>query len=333
MSMKTIALCMNIPELMEGKFRSRETCKKYPGSGWAPVLYGYDGTGGVKVASGTEVTEAHGKGLLSLENVYVLQEELNETGLALVERGAKPWLMFCLEAPLFTPFFYDKLQAKFSLITMFKHRLFFGKRGTEPVYFPSFDLDDLQDPEPYFSRKKICAVVSNKHYSQYKDMFGHSPSWQRAIRSQLHDNRFEAFEALLRIGAMDLYGKGWPPGVARELAPGEKIKTIRQYQTSICGENMVMEGYITEKIIECMLAGVVPAYVGAPDIANYIPPECYPGHHMEKPEPLEVIAAGQKFLRSPEGRKFSYQGWAEHLLELLAQEGDNDSHHDGNDAA
>lgn len=331
--MKTIALCFNIPELDEGGWRDKQVCKQYPGSGWAPYVGDFFTRNDVKylVISGSVALAGIASGAYKPGELCVIQEELNETGLKLVKAGAIPWMMFCLESPLFAPFFYDKLREKDPDIFQFKHRLFFGKRGTEPVHFPSFDLDDIQDPDPYFSRKELCAVISNKHYSQYKNMFGHSPSWQMAIQSQLHDMRYQTIEQFIKIGGIDLYGKGWPRGVGQELPAGAKLATIRKYQTSLCGENIVMEGYVTEKLIECLVAGVVPAYIGAPDIGNYVPSTCYLGECTDR---LEIIEAGQKFIRSPEGRKYSFQGWAEHILDLFVQdEGNHDRHDERNEPA
>jgi hypothetical protein len=34
-------------------------------------------------------------------------------------------------------------------------------------------------------------------------------------------------------------------------------------------------GYITEKMIDCIAAGVVPVYYGAPNVKDHIPPECF----------------------------------------------------------
>jgi len=38
---------------------------------------------------------------------------------------------------------------------------------------------------------------------------------------------------------------------------------------------MVMSGYVTEKIFDCLYAGTIPLYWGAPDIEVLIPPETY----------------------------------------------------------
>jgi hypothetical protein len=38
---------------------------------------------------------------------------------------------------------------------------------------------------------------------------------------------------------------------------------------------MAMNGYITEKIFDCLYAGTIPLYLGALDISKYIPSTVY----------------------------------------------------------
>lgn len=102
-------------------------------------------------------------------------------------------------------------------------------------------------------------------------------------------------------GDFDLYGVGWDrrafggPAFMRLLnrvrpltkllAPyfpsykgliARKRPVLEKYRFSICYENARdIPGYITEKIFDCFFAGCVPVYWGAPDIAGYIPKECF----------------------------------------------------------
>lgn len=56
----------------------------------------------------------------------------------------------------------------------------------------------------------------------------------------------------------------------------EKSQILNQYKFCFCYENAsIYDGYITEKIFDCFLAGCIPIYWGAPDIQDYIPPNCY----------------------------------------------------------
>ena len=36
-----------------------------------------------------------------------------------------------------------------------------------------------------------------------------------------------------------------------------------------------MPGYITEKLFDCFFVGTIPIYLGAPDIEQYVPEDCF----------------------------------------------------------
>jgi hypothetical protein len=51
-----------------------------------------------------------------------------------------------------------------------------------------------------------------------------------------------------------------------------KNEVLSNYRFSICYENMYgISGYITEKIFDCFFAGVIPIYLGAKNILDFIP--------------------------------------------------------------
>ena len=54
-----------------------------------------------------------------------------------------------------------------------------------------------------------------------------------------------------------------------------KIQLHSRSRFSICFENINRKNYITEKIFDCFFAGTVPIYLGAPNVTDYIPPECF----------------------------------------------------------
>lgn len=310
----SIAICFNVPELDSGGWKDKEICKKYPGSGWAPYLKEYANKKGIQVYSGSEAW------FLGIKDCLVIQEEKNLTGIALMTyRSAKPWILICFESPLFTPFFYDDLD---KIKSEFKYQILFSG-GTHRMYFPSFDLNDLSEPEPWVPRKKVCAVMSNKHYSHYVEMFKTSPSFLTAIGNQLHDARYQTIEYFKKNEKdFDLYGKGWPVGYGREISAGNKNKVIRYYNMCVCYENIQMRGYVTEKIIDCFVSGVVPLYIGAPDIHDYVPEGTFLDYRDMKAryvdDASEMLKLAQHFLESKDGRKFSYQGFAENIMELVS---------------
>jgi len=68
---------------------------------------------------------------------------------------------------------------------------------------------------------------------------------------------------------MHTFGKG------REQVIAEKVDGLRGYRYSIAIENSQIPSYITEKFFDCIIAGCVPLYYGAPNAAMFFPNDCY----------------------------------------------------------
>lgn len=105
--------------------------------------------------------------------------------------------------------------------------------------------------------------------------------------------RIRAMSELSKMGVVDLYGMGWDRWWSREAmwAPYwlnrralmaiykgkciSKFEVLQNYEFCLCFENMSMDGYITEKLFDCLYAGTIPLYLGAPDVLDYIPPNVF----------------------------------------------------------
>lgn len=134
----------------------------------------------------------------------------------------------------------------------------------------------------------------------------------RVYRHELYTERMRAVAYFGRHDEIDLYGVGWDepswqlgrtriPYTFRRiyrygLTQWQKIKpdpllqaarrvyrgkaesksdTLGNYTFAICFENSILKGWITEKIFDCFFAGTIPVYLGAPDIEDYIPQDCF----------------------------------------------------------
>jgi hypothetical protein len=134
----------------------------------------------------------------------------------------------------------------------------------------------------------------------------------RLYVDELYTERQRAVEFFGRTGDIDLYGKGWdgpPMRVGKTIIPAtlrklyryvqtrtplfpvdpllkaarkvylgpvaSKALTLGRYTFSLCFENQILNGWITEKIFDCFFAGTVPVYWGAPDVERFIPRECF----------------------------------------------------------
>lgn len=180
--------------------------------------------------------------------------------------------------------------------------------------------------EPYWSRRERMRriVVING---------SHKP---RSYHKEQYSTRIEAMAALAPAGAIDLYGRGWERWWSREAlwmpywrnrralmaiyqgACASKFEVLQRYDFCLCFENMAMDGYITEKLFDCLYAGTIPLYLGAPDILRYVPDDVFVDCRQYRSwremwdavsrMPAERIVAmreaGRQFIAGDGGRRF-----------------------------
>lgn len=114
-----------------------------------------------------------------------------------------------------------------------------------------------------------------------------------------------------------------------------KRDVLRKYRFSVCYENAVFPGYITEKPFDCWFAGCVPVYLGAPDVSRLIPrgtyidkrdfcgyPELY--RYMKTMSDTEYDgyrASIESFVNSDAIYPFSAEGFADTMTRHLISQG------------
>ena len=113
-----------------------------------------------------------------------------------------------------------------------------------------------------------------------------------------------------------------------------KSATLSGYTFAICFENMVMQGWVTEKIFDCLVAGTIPIYLGAPDIEDWVDPECFVDmrrfsgydelrEYLLGLSPAEIAAyreAGREYFRTERFRPFTKEAFAEIFVRILAED-------------
>jgi len=183
--------------------------------------------------------------------------------------------------------------------------------------------------ENYWSKSdrlnKIVMIVGN-----------HRPSFRYKGNREQYSKRIRAAVGLSKFGAIDLYGMGWKCWWSSrsqwlvywlhlktilKIYKGpclSKYKVLSHYNFSLCFENTQMKGYVTEKLIDCLYVGTIPLYLGAPDIADYIPSETFIDcrqfdswkdlwhfvNQMSASQILEMKEAGRSFIQSKAFDKF-----------------------------
>jgi hypothetical protein len=112
----------------------------------------------------------------------------------------------------------------------------------------------------------------------------------------------------------------------------DKIKTLSTFRYSICYENVKdLNGYITEKILDCFVAHCVPVYYGSKNINIIVPESCYIDRRRFKSnEDLHLyltsltdseyenyVISIKKFLKSENFYKFSSEYFVENIIKNI----------------
>ena len=367
-----LAYCSDIEAFKKDQLRDQQWSYRFPGSGWITCLYSMASESGINVVSGDIAIANIASKKWHPKDVYVIQEMESKDGSNLLALGANAFLITCLEAPIYAPFFYDNIDRfaknfKFSLGFGFSETLSEVPTSTKNIQFrfPSFYLEDMLEVSLWQDRKKIVLVAANKYKTKQLFIPGNlsmmnvlrqlkSASWQarsaiyrKSLALSLHEQRLEAIEYFVNKSTLGLYGSGWDAWDELPITWSKRIKnrindfylglcqnkleTISDYQFSICFENMMWPSYMTEKIIDCFVAGTIPLYLGAPDIEAMIPKETFIDmrnfssfeqvedymNSMTRDEALAMINAGREYLQTEAGMLHSYEGFAKSIVSLV----------------
>jgi hypothetical protein len=297
-------------------------------------------------------------------------EQETPSGLRLIKLKAKPWILTCGESPLVANRFYDRIKRRAPLFLhriSFSGLLESIPNSScghnHQIRYPSFNNDDIKPPEAWLNRKYIVMTASNKFWKEpfaihgsfnenlnyMKRIISRAISRTRriAVRNELHTKRLEAVDFFSRQHKIEIYGEGWNnlqnlpyiwrrriSEITRRLKPlpyKDKFKTTSEYKFAICFENVAYPGYFTEKIVDCFVSGVIPVYLGAPDITKYMPEDAFIDmrkfnswvaldkylNKFSESDAKCMIDAGRNYLKTGEGQKHSYTGFAEFIYSLL----------------
>ena len=260
-----------------------------------------------------------------------------------IKRDARARLVafVIMEPPVVAPALYEalpKLTAMFERV--YVHNTTgagYSQTGVDTgklhrLYWP-IPYDDVL--MPYWKnerRMKRIVVINGSHNPLDKNR-------------ELYSLRIKVMAELSKFSIVDLYGIGWDKWWSREamwlpywrnrrkivsIYKGKcasKFEVLQNYEFCLCFENMLMDGYITEKIFDCLYAGTIPLYLGAPDILKYIPKNVFVDCRIYSSwiemwryisnMPMEKIMAmrnaGREFLKSDNAKSF-YDSF-EHICE------------------
>ncbi len=268
----------------------------------------------------------------------------------LISAGVKPILLYSQESPLIAFRFFVLLK---KYARMFKNTMIFTgfRKQVEsagsrfyPMYFPEPYPAVAVTSEPWSSKKFLTMISGNKRVPFTWKRFG-AGLLSGTFYREFYKERLAVIEYFADKG-FDLFGMGWQKSMAGETPSlrsainrcykgpvDDKIATVRNYKFAFAFENTSAPGYVTEKIFDVMVSGSVPIYLGAPDIASFVPKAAfinmqdYASLADLENDLLQIgeerynayIAAINSFLQSAEYRKFTEVEFAKTVLSMFKE--------------
>lgn len=295
-------------------------------------------------------------------NSILISEMITPRTKKCLKRIKIPLLNVCLESPNVAWEFYGAIPKNlnpFRYVILFsglKHKFLNNPQKFLPAYWPNAITDSSVSCD-WGKRKLLVLIASNKN--KYRIHEGKFFLIKKIIKmfyvillrrmnlylrmKDLYQLRLDAIKYFSHNINFSLYGNLWDKrhglrkkdwNLIRSLnvkSIDDKVATLRNYKFSICFENCVFPGYITEKIFDCFSAGCIPIYLGAPDIAEVIPPDTFIDFrnfnnflelenyitNLSYIETQKYLDAINRFIISPEFIKFTDKNFSNNILKLI----------------
>ncbi len=207
--------------------------------------------------------------------------------------GPDRLVLLLFEPPAVLPGQYDpRVWREFGKVFTFRDDLVDGKWFFKLRYPQG---QSLPPSLPTFEERKLATLINANKYSyvagegySYRrkairffdrherfDLYGHG--WNRPLRVL---SREFAADIIVRQGAglralMDAVASLSRFRSYRGAIP-DKYEILARYRFCLCFENQLdAPGYITEKLFDCFFCGAIPVYLGATNIEEYLPRDCF----------------------------------------------------------
>ncbi len=225
-------------------------------------------------------------------------------------------ILMVAESPIYAPLSHDGAKV---LRDSFWDLVMTWNRGYHAEYIFHYDLpfagQEVSTPIPLksvdFLEHQQCGVVI--------------ASYKRDYRGFLHD-RNRLYRSLASTGDLALYGRRWgyAPQRQRMGLTSDKLQTISDYAFSLVVENTLVNGYVTEKIADSILAGTPVIYWGDWDTAERrFPGTFVPLRRVDRPgfySAREQLFSGYgKYLQCVEKARKQSDEWCDSYLAVLKQ--------------
>jgi hypothetical protein len=147
----------------------------------------------------------------------------------------------------------------------------------DPGYLRDFDLTmtyrlDSDVPVPYFEPGLLAALTIPPALKVEP-----APAVLFISNAEERSGRTEYARELMRHLAVDSFGRCLNNRrLEEDRGNATRLDVIRGYRFTLAFENSLATDYVTEKFFDPLVAGSVPVYLGAPNVADFAPGErCY----------------------------------------------------------
>lgn len=195
-------------------------------------------------------------------------------------------ILLCNEPPIVIPFNYMKVfHIFFEKVYTWYDNMVDNKKYFK-IQWPKSSSGIEIAPKKFKDKKFLVLISGNKlpfYPFELISRFGKELYSERIKSIEFFDKKIP--------DRFFLYGRGWNKPKkhnVKELIFGfkkyatykgevdDKIRLLSTFKFSLCFENVTnVNGYVTEKIFDCLKAKCVPIYWGASDIEKYIPQNCF----------------------------------------------------------
>jgi len=210
----------------------------------------------------------------------------NFSAWKLILLNRKKNILICNESSLIIPFNYWKiLHVFFTRVYTWYDKLVDNKKYFK-ILLPKSSTGVETKPKKF--EKKEFLVIINKNTLPFFPFQLLKPFGRELYSERIKSMEF--FEHAIPDNFF-IYGRGWNKPKRYNLTEnifgfkkysnykGEvdnKIELLSNFKYCLCFENLTdVNGYITEKIFDCLKAKCIPIYWGANDIEKYIPRNCF----------------------------------------------------------
>jgi hypothetical protein len=203
----------------------------------------------------------------------------------------KKKILFQVEPPVVMPDVYEKID---SVVEKYDEAYFISRTNNPKCrYFLLYQTYNQEISEYWnnTNRKFLTIISTNKSprpFGKLLTQIGSGAGLKYWGYKELLSERLKVIKFFSKTNEIDVYGNDWnkapffPYGLYKKdiqkVYRGpikNRHQKLSEYKFSIAFENSVSPGFIAERIFDAFYAGTIPIYLGAPDITDYIPKDCF----------------------------------------------------------